>query len=69
MIAFDICAGASFTVVDHFHELKDSSGQEFKYRIDLAFFLGTVPDEQWDNFEPRLSELLHHSLDVWRSMR
>ena len=69
MIAFDVCAGASFTVVDHFHELKDLSGQEFKYRVDLAFFLGTLPDERWDKVEPRLLELLHHSLDVWRSMR
>ncbi len=69
IIAFEICAGASFTVVDHFHELKDSSGQEFKYQVDLAFFLGTLPDEQWDNFEPRLLELLQHSLDLWRSVR
>jgi hypothetical protein len=69
LIAFDICPGASFIVVDHFHELKDSSGQEFKYRIDLALFLGTLPDEQWDEFKPRLLELLHYSLNVWRSVR
>jgi hypothetical protein len=69
MIAFNVCAGASFTVIDHFHELKDLNGQEFKYRVDLAFFLGTFTDERWDKFEPRLLELLHHSLDVWRSLQ
>jgi len=69
MIAFDVCEQASFTVVDHFHELKDISGKEFKYRVDIAFFLGTVIDERWNNLQSRLLELLHHSLDVWRSMR
>ena len=63
------CQGSSFTVIDHFHELRDSSGQEFKYRIDLAFFLGILPNEQWENFETRLLELLQHTLNIWRSKR
>jgi hypothetical protein len=68
LIAFVIYPGASFTVVDHFHEIKDKSGNEFKYRVDLAFLLGTLPDEQWDKFKLRLLELLHSSMDVWNSI-
>jgi hypothetical protein len=69
IIAFSVCQGSSFTVLDHFHEIKDSSGQEFKYRIDLVFFLGILVNEEWQHFEKRLSELLLHSLNTWRGMR
>jgi len=69
IIAFSVYQGSSFTVVDHFHEIKVSSGQEFKYRVDLAFLLGLLPDEDWQQFEKRLSELLLHSLNTWRRMR
>jgi len=69
IIAFSVCQGSSFTVIDHFHEIKDSSGQEFKYRVDLVFFLGILPNEQWQPFEKRLSDLLQHSLNTWRGMR
>ena len=69
IIAFSVCQGSSFTVIDHFHEIKDSSGQEFKYRVDLVFFLGILPNEEWQHFEKRLSELLLHSLNTWRGMR
>ena len=69
MIAFNVCHGASFTLIDHFHELKDLNGKEFKYRVDLAFILGTFTDERWEEFEKRLLELLQHTLDVWRSMQ
>ena len=69
IIAFSVCPGSSFTVIDHFHEIKDSSGKEFKYRVDLAFLLGILPDEKWPQFEKRLAELLHHSLDTWRHLR
>lgn len=69
IIAFSVCQGSSFTVIDHFHEIKDSSGQEFKYRVDLAFLLGLLPNEDWQQFENRLSELLLHSLSTWRRMK
>lgn len=69
LIAFNISPEASFTVIDHFHEVKDSSGQEFKYQVDLAFFLGIMSGEQWDKFKPRLLELLDYSLKVWKSMQ
>lgn len=69
IVAFSVCQGSSFTVIDHFHEIKDSSGQEFKYRVDLVFFLGLLPNEEWQQFEKRLSELLLHSLNTWRGMR
>lgn len=69
IIAFNICQGSSFTVIDHFHEIKGSSGQEFKYRVDLVFFLGLLPNEEWQQFEKRLSELLLHSLNTWKGMR
>lgn len=69
IIAFSICRGSSFTVIDHFHEIKVSSGQEFKYRVDLAFFLGVLPSEEWQQFRERLSALLHHSLNTWRGIR
>ncbi|NLD35355.1 MAG: hypothetical protein GX654_00625 [Desulfatiglans sp.] len=69
IIAFSVCQGSSFTVIDHFHEIKDSSGQEFKYRVDLVFFLGLLPNEEWQQFKKRLSELLLHSLNTWRGMR
>lgn len=65
MFAFCVKPGASFTVVDHFQEIRDSSGQEFKYQVDLAFVLGIVPNEDWSSVQSRLSELLNHSLKVW----
>lgn len=69
IIAFSVCQGSSFAVIDHFHEIKGSSGQEFKYRVDLVFFLGLLPNEEWQQFEIRLSELLLHSLNTWRGLR
>lgn len=69
VIAFIVQAGSSFTVVDHFHEIKDSSGEEFKYQIDLAFVLGIHEGEQWDDLEPRITELLNHSISVWRKLQ
>ena len=67
--AFRVSPGSSFAVVDHFHEVRDSSGREFKYRVDLAFVLGIRQGEQWAGVECRLSELLNHSMSVWRSLR
>jgi hypothetical protein len=69
IIAFSICQGSSFTVIDHFHEIKSSSGQEFKYRVDLGFFLWILPNEEWAHFEKRLSGLLLHSLKTWKGIR
>lgn len=69
IIAFSVCQGASFIVIDHFHEIKDSSGQEFKYPVHLAFLLGLLPKEEWKRFKNRLSELLQHSLSTWRRMQ
>ena len=69
MWAFTVKPGASFAVVDHFHEVKDSSsGREFKFRVDLAFVLGFNQEEHWADLEPRLSELLSHTVDVWKKL-
>ena len=67
-IAYSIGPGSSCTVVNHFHEIKDLSGQEYKYQVDLAFLFGFLPNENWQHFKKRLSELLNHSLEVWRSL-
>ena len=68
MFAFCVKPGASFTVVDHFQEIKDVSGQEFKYKVDLAFIIAIAHEESWENIEKRLLELINHSLDVWRNI-
>jgi len=68
MYAFSVKPGASFTVVDHFQEIRDSSGEEFKYPIDLAFVLAISQKEQWPDVEGRLSELLNHTMSVWRKL-
>lgn len=67
MVAFSIPEGSSFTVIDHYQELTDSNGQTFKYKVDLAFFIGAYEEEVLADFEPRLLELLNHSLEVWRN--
>ncbi|MFH1146746.1 MAG: hypothetical protein V1736_03465 [Pseudomonadota bacterium] len=66
MFTFSVKPGASFVVVDHFQEIKDSSGQEFKYKVDLAFILGIIENESWEDLQIRLADLLQHSLKVWR---
>lgn len=68
MFAFCIKPGASFTVVDHFQEIKDVSGQEFKYKVDLAFIIGIAHEESWESIQKRFLELLEHSLNVWRNI-
>lgn len=68
MFSFSVKQGASFVVVDHFQEIKDSSGQEFKYKVDLAFVLGINNNESCEGLRVRLSDLLQHSLEVWRQV-
>jgi hypothetical protein len=68
MFAFCVKPGATFTVVDHFQEIKDVSGQEFKYKVDLAFIIGIAQEEPWESIKRRLVELLEHSLEVWRNI-
>jgi hypothetical protein len=68
MFSFCVSPGASFTVLDHFQEINDSSGQEFKYLVDLAFVLGIHRGEKWSSVESRLSELLNNSLRVWQNI-
>ena len=68
MFAFCVKPGASFTVIDHFQEIKDVSGQEFKYKVDLAFIIGIAQEESWESIEKRLLELFEHSLNVWRNI-
>ena len=69
MYAFSVEAGASFTVVDHFQEIRESSGEEFRYRIDLAFVIGIQQMEGLQKVEKRLSELLNHTMEVWRKLQ
>lgn len=69
LIAFKIFPESSFTVVNHIHEINDASGQKFKYHVDLAFFLGTLPNEDWDKLKIRLLELLQYSLNVWKTIQ
>lgn len=69
LFAFEVSPGSSFTVVDHFHEIRGSSGEEFKYHVPLAFVLGIHQGEQWPDVERRLSELLSYSVSVWRKLR
>lgn len=68
VFAFCVKPGASFTVVDHFQEIKDVSGQEVKYKVDLAFIIGIAHEESWESIEKRLLELLEHSLNVWHDI-
>jgi hypothetical protein len=67
MFAFCVKPSASFTVVDHFQEIRDVSGQEFKYKVDLAFVIGISNGETWESVKKRLEELLEHSVNVWRN--
>jgi hypothetical protein len=69
LFAFEISPGSSFTVAVHFHEIRDSSVQEFIYHVALAFVLGISQGEQWPDVERRLSELLNYSMGVWRKLR
>jgi hypothetical protein len=69
MYAFSVEPGASFTVIDHFQEIRDSSGEEFRYRVDLAFVIGIHQGEGWQKAEKRLSELLNHTMEVWRKLQ
>ena len=66
MFAFCVSPDSSFTVVDHLHEVVDTSGNKFTYTVDLAFILGLDKGEQWSSVEPRLSELLDYSMGVWK---
>ena len=66
MFAFCVKPGASFTVVDHFQEIRDVSGKEFKYKVDLAFVIGISNGETWESVKKKLEELLKHSINVWR---
>lgn len=68
MFSFSVSPGASFTVVDHYQEIKDISGKEFKYKVDLAFVLGIIAGESLENVEKRILELLNHSMNAWRNM-
>ncbi|MBW2063375.1 MAG: hypothetical protein JRJ03_00440 [Deltaproteobacteria bacterium] len=70
MFAFSVQPGASFTIVDHFHEVRDSStGKMFKYQVDIGFVLGISPEENWPDVEPRLKDLLRHTMDVWAKIQ
>lgn len=67
MWAFTVSPGASFTVLDHFHEIKDSStGVVFNFKVDLAFVLGLQQEKKWADLKPRLSELLTYTVDAWK---
>lgn len=67
--AFSVSPGASFTVAKHFHEIKDSSGQEVKYHVDLGFILGIRQEETWRELEIRLSELVEYGSKVWENIK
>lgn len=69
MFAFCVKPGATFTVVDHFQEIKDISGKEFKYKVDLAFIIGVTKEEPWESIKKRLEKLFEHSLKVWRNIK
>lgn len=68
--AFSVTSGSTSTVVNHFHKVREpSSGEELQYHVDVAFVLGIVEGENWNEIEPKLSELLDHTLDVWRKLQ
>ena len=69
LIAFEVSPGSSFTVAEHFHEIRDASGEEFRFHVALAFVLGVSEGEDWPDVERRLSELLNYSMSVWRKLR
>ncbi len=69
LFAFEVSPGSSFTVADHFHEIRDASGEEFKFHVAFAFVLGISKGEQWPDVERRFSELLNYSMGVWRKLR
>lgn len=66
--AFSVSPGSSFTVVDHRHEVPGPSGEPVSYTVALAFILGVQPDETWEEMEARLTELLEHTLNVWKTL-
>lgn len=69
MWAFTVKPGASFTVVNHYHEITDSStGRRFKFSVDLAFVLGLQKDEQWPDLKARLIELLSYTEENWKKL-
>jgi hypothetical protein len=65
---FSVSPGTSFTVVDHRHEVPSPSGELLSYTVALAFILGVQPDETWEEMEARLTELLQHTLNVWKTL-
>ncbi len=69
LFALSVSPGSSCIVMDHFHEIRDSSGEEFKYQVALAFVLGISKAETWADIEVRLSELLKYGMSVWRRLR
>jgi hypothetical protein len=68
LIAFHVGPKSSFIVEDHYHEIKDSSGPEFRYMIDFALIFGLQKQEKWSSLKPRLSDLLNHSLALRRGL-
>jgi hypothetical protein len=68
LIAFQVGPKSSFIIENHYHEIKDSSGLEFRYKIDFALILGLQKLEKWSSLKPRLSNLLNHSLALQRGL-
>ena len=70
MFAFALGPGSSCTVEDHVHDVVDTSENRvvYTYEVHAAFMLGLDEGERWPEVEPRLSELLSHTLEVWKSV-
>jgi hypothetical protein len=68
VFAFGVSPGSSCTVLDHLHRIVDASGKEFVCKVHLAFILGLEEGEPWSQVMPRLSELLDHSIRIWKEV-
>lgn len=69
MWAFTVKPGSSFTVVDHYHEIKDSATNKvFSFKVDIAFIVGLEKEEKWFDLEPKISKLLSHTTEVWKKL-
>jgi hypothetical protein len=68
MFAFALGPGSSCTVEEHVHEVVDTAQNKvvYRYKTHVAFMLGLDQAERWTEVEPRLSELLSHTLEVWK---
>lgn len=66
MFAFKVGPKASFTVIDHMHEMQLPENKRIKYKVGLAFIIGLDVNEDYEKIKERFKELIDYSISVWR---